>query len=142
MIDYEFGPGSSRALPKERLEYFYSRKSRRLKQVNHEGRLFFVIRPNGAIALTLYAASVLSASKAFMENSVTVADEAVEFVRRGKSVFCKFVLKTGSHVFPRGEVVVLDREGLPIAVGRAKIPGAFMGGFKAGVAVKVRGSQQ
>ena len=142
MLDYEFGPGTSAVLPVDGYEFFHSRKSGRLKQVNRDGKLFAVIRPNGAIALTLYSASILASSKSFLENSVTVSDEAVEFVRRGSSVFCKFVVKVGSHVLPCGEVVVLDREGTPIAVGRAKIPGMYIRDFKAGVAVKVRGTSK
>ncbi len=140
MLDYEFGPGTSRALPKKDLTFFYSRRSDRLKQVNHAGKLFAVIRPNGAIALTLYSASVLAASKAFLRNAVTVSDEAVPFIRMGKSVFCKFVVKVGNHILPGGEVVVLDQRGRPIGVGRAKIPGIYMRDFKGGVAVKVRGT--
>lgn len=140
MLDYEFGPGSSRALPRYGLEFFYSRRSERLKLVKHEGKLFAIVRPNGAIALTLYSASVLASSRAFLENSVTVSDDAVPFVKRGKSVFCKFVVGVGRHVLPGGEVVVLDRMGTPIGVGRVRIPGSTMREFKAGVAVKVRGS--
>jgi 7-cyano-7-deazaguanine tRNA-ribosyltransferase len=139
MLDYEFGAGTSEALPRKGLDYLHSRRSDRLKQVDHEGKIFAVIRPNGAIALSLRGASFLSTSKVFLQNSVTVSDEAVEFVRKGKSVFCKFVTKVGNHVLPGGEVVVLDRKGSPIGVGRAKVPGAFMREFKAGVAVKVRG---
>src|SRR5580658_1578078 len=139
MLDYEFGAGTSRALPRQDLEFLYSRKSDRLKQVNHGGRLFAVIRPNGAIALSLYSASVLASSKAFLQNSVTVSDDAAPFVRNGKSVFCKFVLRVGRHVLPGSEVVVLDERGVPIGLGRAKIPGVYMREFKAGVAVKVRG---
>jgi predicted RNA-binding protein (TIGR00451 family) len=142
MLDYEFGVGTSRALPRSGLDYFYSRRSDRLKQVMHDGKIFAVIRPNGAIALSLRAAGILASSRAFMQNSVTVRDDAAQFVRNGKSVFCKFVTKTGKHVLPGGEVVVLDESGLPIAVGRAKLPGAFMREFKAGVAVKVRSAHE
>ena len=88
------------------------------------------------------AAGQLASSRAFMQNSVTVRDDAAQFVRNGKSVFCKFVTRTGRHVLPGGEVVVLDESGLPIAVGRAKLPGAFMREFKAGVAVKVRSAHE
>jgi predicted RNA-binding protein (TIGR00451 family) len=139
MLDYEFGAGTSRVLPRSGLEFFYSRKSDRLKQINHDGKLFAVVRPNGAIALTLYSASVLVSSKVFLQNSVMVSDDAAEFVRKGKSVFCKFVVKVGKHVLPGSEVVVLDLKGKPIGLGRAKIPGVYMREFKAGVAVKVRG---
>ncbi len=142
MLDYEFGRGTSGALPRDGLDYLYSRKSDRLKEVMHEGKIFAVVRPNGAIALSLYAARLLASSRAFMQNSVTVSDEAARFVRMGKSVFCKFVVRTGKHVLPGGEVVVLDERGSPIAVGRAKVPGAFMREFKAGVAVKVRSAHE
>lgn len=142
MLDYEFGRGTSRALPRAGLEYLYSRRSGRLRQVLHEGRLFAVIRPNGAIALSLRGARAMAGSRAFLENSVTVGEEAARFVRAGKSVFCKFVVKVGRHVPPGGEVVVLDPGGRVIAVGRAKLPGAYMIGFKAGVAVKVRSAHE
>jgi archaeosine-15-forming tRNA-guanine transglycosylase len=138
MLDYEFGAGTSRVLPRDGFRFYYSRKSDRLKQVDHDGKLFAIIRPNGAIALTLYSARTLASSKTFLQNSVTVTDDAAMFVRKGKSVFCKFVLKVGRHVLPGGEVVVLDRRGALVGVGRAKIPGVYMREFKAGVAVKVR----
>lgn len=141
MLDYQFGRGSSASLPRGDLEFFYSRRSGRLKQVDHKGMLFATIRPNGAIALSVDGAKTLSPSKAFLRNSVTVDDEAVSFVRQGKSLFCKFVARTGDHVLPGSEVVLLDRYGDVIAVGRAKIPGRFMREFNAGVAVKVRSAR-
>ena len=138
MLDYEFGRGTSSALPREGLAYLHSRRSNRLKAVTHGEKVFAVIRPNGAIALSLHGAMTLAASRAFMQNSVTVTKDAEAFVREGKSVFCKFVARVGRHVPPGGEVVVLDEQGRPIAVGRAKLPGSHMREFKAGVAVKVR----
>ncbi len=140
MLDYEFGVGTSRALPKTGLKFVYSKRSDRLKQVLHDGRLFATIRPNGVIAPTFYGATQLIKSKAYAENSVVVDQAAVEFVSEGKSVFCKFVKAVGKHVLPAGEVAVLDPSGRVIAVGSAKMHGDFMHQFKHGVAVKVRGS--
>jgi uncharacterized protein with predicted RNA binding PUA domain len=140
MLDYEFGRGTASALPKDGLKFTYSRRSGRMKQVTHRGRLFATIRPNGAIAPTLYGASVLAKSKRYLSNAVVVRDEAVSFVKEGKSVFCKFVESAGKHVLPRGEVVVLDRTGEVIGVGKAKLRGDFMLSFNSGVAVKIRGT--
>lgn len=142
MLDYEFGPGTSRALPKEGLKFVYSKRSDRLKQVFHDGRLFATIRPSGVISPTHYGATALIKSKAYAENSVTVEQAAVEFVSEGRSVFCKFVKGVGKHVMPYGEVAVLDPAGRVIAVGSARMHGDFMGTFKAGVAVKVRGTRE
>lgn len=141
MLDYEFGQGTSGALPKTGLSFVYSKRSDRLKQVVHDGRLFATIRPSGIIAPTFYGATLLMKSKAYAQNSVTVEREAVAFVSEGRSVFCKFVKKVGRHVLPYGEVVVLDPEGAAIAVGSAKIHGDYMREFKHGVAVKTRDSK-
>jgi len=140
MLDYEFGVGTSRALPKTGLEFIYSKRSDRLKQVVHDDKLFATIRPNGVIAPTYYGACLLIKSKAYAENSVVVEQGAVEFVSEGKSVFCKFVTRVGRHVLPSGEVAVLDPAGRVIAVGSAKVHGDFMRQFNHGVAVKTRGS--
>ncbi len=140
MLDYEFGPGTSKALPKTGLGFVYSKRSDRLKQVIHEEKLFATIRPAGIIAPTFYGATVLIKSRAYAQNTVTVDQAAVPFVREGKSVFCKFVRKVGKHVLPYGEVAVLDPDGNVIAVGCAKVHGDYMREFKHGVAVKTRAS--
>ena len=140
MLDYEFGVGTSRALPKMGLRFVYSKRSDRLKQVMHGDKLFATIRPNGVIAPTYYGACLLMKSKAYAQNSVVVEQEAVEFVSEGRSVFCKFVKEVGRHVLPSGEVAVLDPARRVIAVGSAKVHGDYMRQFKHGVAVKTRDS--
>ena len=139
MLDYEFGMGTSKALPRDGLKFVYSKKSDRLKQVIHDDKLFATIRPNGVISPTHYGATVLIKSKAYAQNTVVVEQDAVRFVSEGRSVFCKFVKSVGKHVLPSGEVAVLDPAGKVIAVGSARVHGDFMRTFKAGVAVKVRG---
>jgi uncharacterized protein with predicted RNA binding PUA domain len=141
MLDYEFGKGTSQWVPADGLKFYYSRRSDRLKQVTHDGRLFAVIRPNGSVALSVYSAALLARSRAFLENTVTVSDDAASFVREGKSVFCKFVVKAGRRISTGGEVAILDGRGRVIGVGRARLPGIYMREFKAGVAVKVRSAQ-
>jgi conserved protein with predicted RNA binding PUA domain len=138
IVDYLFGNGVSSALPKGGFRLVYSRKSGRLKLVFHEGRPFATIRPNGAMALSVYAATLLAKSRAFSANYVRVEEEAVPFVVGGKSVFCKFVRSAGENVYPRSEVAVVDPDGKVLGVGTAVLNGRHMAGFKSGVAVKVR----
>ena len=140
ILDYEFGRGVHRALPRTNLKFIFSRKSGRMKQVFHCERLFATIKPNGAVAPSLYGASILARSKRYLENSVVAKDEAVSFVKSGRSLFCKFVDSAGKHVLPGGEVLILDRRGRAIAVGRARVMGKFMLDFNSGVAVKIRGA--
>ena len=138
MVDYLFGRGVSRAIPKKGMRLVYSRRSGRVKLVFHEDKLIATVKPNGAMALTIYGARVLSRSPRFRESCVTVADEAAGFVHGGKSVFCKFVTRAGANVLPRSEVVVLDGKGRVLGVGTAVLNGKFIKQFKSGTAVRVR----
>jgi len=138
MVDYLFGRGVASALPKEDLRLVNSRRSGRLKLVYHRERLFATVRPGGVMALSIYGAELLTRSPKFKENCVTVADGTAEFVRSGRSVFCKFVVSAGSNVTPRGEVAITDTSGAILGVGTAVMGGKFMKQFKSGAAVKIR----
>jgi predicted RNA-binding protein (TIGR00451 family) len=138
MVDYLFGRGVSKALPKEGFRLYYSRRSGRVKTVFHDGKLFATVKPNGAMALTVVGASMLARSPRFRQNCVQVSDDVSEFVRGGKSVFCKFVTWAGKNVYPRSEVAIIDGSGRVIGVGLAILNGATMAQFKSGAAVKVR----
>ena len=138
MVDYLFGRGVSRTLPKEGIRLVYSRRSGRVKLVFHDDKLIATVKPNGSMALTIHGAGLFSKSRKFRDSCVTVADEAAEFVHGGKSVFCKFVTSAGSNVLPKGEVAVIDRRGRVLGVGTAVLNGKFIKQFRSGIAVKVR----
>lgn len=138
MVDYLFGKGVSGALPKDGLRLSYSRRSARVKLVYHDGVLFATVKPNGAMALSMYGAGILSKSPKFRDNCVQISDDVVGFVKGGKSVFNKFVVSAGKNVYPKSEVAIIDGKGKVIGVGMAVLNGAQMRQFKTGVAVKVR----
>jgi conserved protein with predicted RNA binding PUA domain len=138
MVDYLFGKGVSRALPKEGFRLYYSRRSGRVKSISHDGRLFATVKPNGSMALSVAGATTLSKSPKFRQNCVRVSDEVTEFVKGGKSVFCKFVVSAGRNIYPKSEVAIVDGKGKVIGVGMAVLNGKVMRQFSTGVAVKVR----
>ena len=138
MVDYLFGRGVSSVLPKEGFRLYYSRRSARVKTIFLNGRLFATVKPNGAMALSMEGAAILSKSPRFRQNCVQVSDDVAEFVKGGKSVFCKFVRWAGKNVYPRGEVAIINSSGRVIGVGMAIMNGAVMAQFKSGAAVKVR----
>ncbi len=138
MTDYLFGGGVSRALPKDGFRLSYSRRSGRVKLIHHDGKLFATVKPNGAMALSMYGATLLAKSPKFRENCVQVSDDVVQFVRGGRSVFCKFVTQAGRNIRPKSEVAVIDGGGRVVGVGMAVLSGAHIRLFKTGVAVKVR----
>jgi conserved protein with predicted RNA binding PUA domain len=138
LVDYLFGRGVSRILPKEGFLLSYSRRSGRLKLVQHDGRIFATVKPNGAMALSVYGATILARSPGFKGNCVSVSDDVVQFVKGGRSVFCKFVRSAGKNIGPKSEVALVDGSGKVVGVGMAVLNGAHMTQFKTGVAVKVR----
>jgi predicted RNA-binding protein (TIGR00451 family) len=138
MVDYLFGKGVSRALPKVGFRLYYSRRSARVKTIFLNGRLFATVKPNGAMALSVEGATILSKSPGFRQNCVQVSDDVSGFVKGGKSVFCKFVKWAGKNVYPKSEVAIIDGRGSVIGVGMAVMNGAVMAQFKSGAAVKVR----
>jgi predicted RNA-binding protein (TIGR00451 family) len=138
MVDYLFGRGVSRALPRSGFRLYYSRRSGRVKLVHLDGKVFATVKPNGAMALSMYGATVLSRSPSFKEDCVQVSDDAAPFVKGGRSVFCKFVTRAGRNIQPKSEVAVVDGRGRVLGVGMAVLNGSVMAQFKHGVAVKVR----
>ncbi|HUK79437.1 MAG TPA: PUA domain-containing protein [Nitrososphaerales archaeon] len=138
MVDYLFGKGVSGALPKDGFRLYYSRRSARVKTIFLNGRLFATVKPNGAMALSVEGATILSKSPGFRQNCVQVSDDVSGFVEGGKSVFCKFVKWAGKNVYPKSEVAIIDGRGSVVGVGMAVMNGAAMAQFKSGAAVKVR----
>jgi uncharacterized protein with predicted RNA binding PUA domain len=138
IIDYLFGKGVSKVIPKDKLIYTYSRKTSKIKSVYYDRNLVATFRSDGGIALTLYGAELLKPSPNFIDNCLLIKEEAVESISNGKSVFAKHVVKCGSRVRPKSEVVVLDAKRNILAVGRAVLSWRMMEHLKSGVAVKVR----
>ena len=138
MVDYLFGRGVSRSLPKSGFRLSYSRRSGRVKMIHHEGKIFATVKPNGAMALSVYGATLLVRSSRFRENCVQVSDEVTDYVKGGRSVFNKFVVAAGKNVHPKSEVAVVDSSRRVLGVGVAVLSGIRMAQFKTGAAVKVR----
>jgi conserved protein with predicted RNA binding PUA domain len=138
MVDYLFGRNVSKAIPRDGMKLEFSRRSGRVKLVYHGDRLFATVRPNGSMALSVYGATILSKRHPFLDNCVTISDDAVPFVKGGKSVFCKFVTKAGKRIRPRSDVAILDSSGHVVGVGTSVMAGKFIQQFKSGAAVKVR----
>ena len=137
IFNYFFGKVDP-VLPKEGYKLVFSPKSGRVKQIYHDGKLFATIRPDGSVALTSYSALKLLKSKRFLENCIYIKLEASEFIKKGMSVFNKFVVKAGRNIRPGGEVVILDESGKPLAIGTSLLSWKYMREFKRGIAVKVR----
>jgi len=138
VADYLFGPGAGKALFPDDVVVERSKSTGRVRHVYHDGRLVASFRPDGTIALTVHGAERLVKALSHPRVRVVVSEDAVEPVSRGRSVFAKHVVEADPEVRPGDEVVVVDRSGRVLAVGRAAMSGWEMPVFRRGVAVRVR----
>ena len=137
-IDAIFGFGISDTLSEEDLEFEYSRRTGRIKNIHIGKRLFATIRTDGGLALTIFGATELLKSKEFKENCIIPSNEAIPFVSEGRSLFCKHVEWCGSNVKVGSDVAVIDKNDIVIATGRSLFGSNLMKCYRKGVAVKVR----
>jgi uncharacterized protein with predicted RNA binding PUA domain len=138
MLDYVFGLGVSKALKDREVTIECSKKTGRIKHIYVDGKILATLRPDGGLALTPYGAQMLLTSRKFMENCITVSEEAEAAARAGKSIFAKHVVRAGKRIRPNSEVAVLNRRGELLAVGKAVLSAKMMREFDYGVAVNVR----
>jgi uncharacterized protein with predicted RNA binding PUA domain len=129
--------GAYFVLPKS-IDFEYSRRTGRIKSFSFDNQLAGTLRTDGGIALTLSGAELLMANPLFKTNCVIPIQEAVPFVSKGRSLFCKHVKWCGSNVRVGSDVAIIDDDEKVLAVGRARIAANMMKGFDTGVAVRVR----
>jgi uncharacterized protein with predicted RNA binding PUA domain len=146
-VDALFGAGVSDALPAD-IQFDFSRRTGRIKNVSIDGRLAITLRTDGGLALAIMGAQyLLDNSKQFWENCVVPVQEAVPFVSEGRSLFCKHVNWCGSNIKVGSDVAVIDSNNgggcnnnsrRVIAVGIAMLSSRLMKQYRKGVAVKIR----
>jgi len=139
IADYQLGPGCGEALFPEGVDIIHSKNTGRIRHIYLGGTLLASFRPtDGLFALTVAGAERLASNMDALGFTVTVTDEAAEFVAQGRNAFAKHVIDAGDEVRPGGEVVVLDSSRKVLAVGRALLVKEEMLAFRVGVAVRVR----
>ncbi|MFQ5815103.1 MAG: tRNA guanosine(15) transglycosylase TgtA [Candidatus Hydrothermarchaeaceae archaeon] len=135
MADYLFGGGAGRLFSGARVEWNRTGKMRRIYA--GEKLLATIRATDGFIVPTIDGGEALL-QLAPPRNRVVVSDDAVDFVREGKSVFSKFVSSCDPEIRPYQEVLVVDRNDDLLATGVAKLNAKEMRAYGRGVAVKIR----
>jgi len=93
---------------------------------------------DGFFTLKLDGAKLLHESNKKPSLRVVVEDDAVPFVKDGKSVFAKFVKDCDSNLRPFDECLIVDEKDYLLAVGRCLLNKIEMFSFNNGMAVKSR----
>jgi predicted RNA-binding protein (TIGR00451 family) len=138
IAECQLGRGAGRALFPENVEVVLSKSTGRIRHIYLNDELLATLRPtDGMFSLTIEGAKRLRRADS-THYWVTVTEDAARFVMSGKSVFAKHVLDADTAIKPQEEVIVLDKDGNLLAVGKAILTGKEMKLFKKGLAVRVR----
>lgn len=138
VADYQFGNGVGITLFPDDVTVTFSKRTGKIRHIFFNGELLATLKPrDGSFSLGIEGAKRL----VWMEPErlwVRVQEEATTSVEKGGDVFAKHVDDVDEEIRPKEEVIVLDRKGRVVAVGKAVLSGKEMRDFKRGVAVRVR----
>jgi predicted RNA-binding protein (TIGR00451 family) len=138
IADYQFGRDAGRKLFPNEVRILYSNRTGRIRHIYLGEKMLATLRPtDGLFSLTITGAKqIMELAKPRLW--VRIQEEAEPFVAKGKSVFAKHVIDADEEIRPQEEVIVINKQGEVLAVGRAMLSGKEMKTFKRGVAVRVR----
>lgn len=139
LADFLYGAGAGEALLKgKEIRVVKSKSTGRIKNVYVDGKLIASIRASdGFLILSLEGAKRLLAAN-IKEKIVVVSDDAAPFIAKGRTLFAKHVIDVSPSVRAGDEVIVVNKKGNLLALGKAVLSSFEMKRFKRGIAVKIR----
>ncbi len=139
--DYQFDPEITDILfsNKEEIYIERSKNTNKIRYIHLKDKILLTLRPsNGLFTLSLLSAKLIIKNTKPPKLRAIVSTEVSEFIKEGRSVFCKHVIDIDENLRPMDEVIVVDQNDELLAIGRLKIPITYVKTFKNGVAIKVR----
>ena len=142
ILNYQFGDNIGDKIIekyKEKIKIDKSKKTGRIRRIYIDDKLFGTIEPTtGFIILTFYGGLIVKELLKFPKYRIVVKDEAVKFIKEGKSVFNKFVDNLDENILPKDIVLIVDKNDNLLAIGESLLSGKEIKDFKIGVAAKVK----
>ncbi len=139
VANYQLGRGVGDLLYPDGVGITHSKRTGRIRYITLDGVLLATLRPmDGLFSLTIAGARRLASVLPPPRFRVVVQDDVEEFIAKGGNVFARHVVEADGEIRPAEEVIVTDRRGGVLAVGKALLTGKEMLAFKRGVAVKTR----
>jgi len=136
LLEWQYGPIVAEHLAPT-LGGERSRRSGRLRAFVHEGHVLFHVGTDGVPRPTFRGAERLLETLPPGRNRVVVADDAVPFVRQGRSLFVRFVVQADPALVPGSSALLVDRSDALLAVGRLLLAPHEMPRLTRGVAAWV-----
>jgi 7-cyano-7-deazaguanine tRNA-ribosyltransferase len=141
VADMQFGHGASEALFAGKIHIVKSKRTGKIRNIICDGFHVASMRAeDGLFTLKIDGGRRLHKRMKYPLLRVVVTDDAVPFVRAGKSVFAKFVSECDPDLRPFDECVLVDEQDMFLGIGRTLLTRDEMLSFRHGVAVKTRES--
>ena len=116
-----------------------SKKTRRIREIEKNGKLIFMLRPNdGYLVSQIEGARILLKHSPFPNNRVVILSDYAEMVAEGRNLFAKHVKALDSRIKTGSEVIVVNEEDELIAVGKSLLNHQEMMDLNYGIGVKIR----
>jgi len=139
VCDMQFGIGAGKILLDGDIKIVKSKKTGKIRNIYCDDKHVLSMRASdGLFTLKLDGAKLLHKNFKSPFLRVAVANDAVDFVKEGKSVFAKFVKDCDPELRPLDECLVVDKKDNFLAVGRCILNREEMLSFDYGMAVKIR----
>ena len=139
LANFQFGNRIGETLFPEEIEVTHSKRTGRMREIYLNNEVIAIYRPrDGLFSLSLAGARRVLEKNKDLPFEVVLEDIAVEFVSKGKSLFAKHVIESDMNIRPKDEVIIVNKKGELIAVGKATLSGTEMLSFKKGIAARVR----
>jgi len=139
VADMQFGKGASKALLNGNVEIVKSKNTDKIRNVHVDGRHILSMRAeDGLFTLKIDGAQLLRRFFKYPKLRVIVKEDAVPFIKEGKSSFAKFVVDCDPNLRPFDECLIVDEKDNLLAVGRTLLNRDEMISFEYGMAVKTR----
>ncbi len=122
----------------ENVEIKKSPRTGRIREIQHQGEIFAVIRPTDFMLLLHQGAEKLHRETDYPEKRIVMDEEAAEFVEKGESIFNKFVEDLDPDLKPGEPVLLVDKDDELLAAGETYLSSTEIEQFNRGEAAKNR----
>ena len=137
--DMQFGKDASKALFNGDIKIVKSKKTGKIRNIYCNGQHILSMRAgDGLFTLKIKGTQLLHSYFKYPKLRVIVEDDAVPFIKDGKSVFAKFVKDCDPKLLPLDECLIVDEKDDLLSVGRCLLNIVEMLSFNYGMAVKTR----
>jgi len=141
VADMQFGRGASQALLNGEITIIKSKRTGKIRNIICDGSHVISMRAeDGLFTLKLDGGRRLHIGLKHPLLRVVVTNDAVPFVKEGKSVFAKFVKDCDPDLRPFDECLIVNENDTLLAIGRILLNRDEMLTFHHGMAVKTRES--